>query len=733
VSVPATVTTVLARARRRVGIDVALVALPLLAGIACVGWRIAGFAAALACVAAGIAVAAGVAWRRLRRFDQAWLCSRLDEARPDLDDSSSLLFARDDALGPLQRLQRARVTERLRAKPAPSLAPPWSRRAMIGAWALAIVLAAAAWEWPRIGEVPAADAHAPPGSAAVAGEPRLVARQLRAQPPAYTGVGVIEGDSLDVRVPLGSRLRWTLRYTPQPTAVALVFIDGHTQAMARDGDDWVAEMALQASTLYRIVPAGVTGADTSPLQRLDAIPDLPPRIRVLAPERGLTLIADGQREWRVAFEVTDDHGVASQARLQVTRTEGTGENVRFHDHVQVLQGSGDRRTRRFEARLQPSAYGLQRGEDLVARLEVLDNRAPQPQLSRSAGLILRWPAEPVLGAEGLEGMARQVLPAYFRSQRQIIIDAEALLKERPRLGQEEFARRSDAIGVDQRLLRLRYGQFLGEESEGAPELPTSDLTTSDRDDDDHDDNAGHDHAPEPAAGGDAHDHGGPGAGEQATTGFGRMDNLLETFGHTHDIPEAATLLDPKTREILRGALGEMWQSELHLRQAAPQDALPYAHRALELIKQVQQAERIYLARVGTQLPPIDESRRMTGKREGIASRPLAKHVVVRGDAALPAAWHALAPGRTAEDAVAALDGLQAWVEANRARVEDPLSWLAAIDALRIDAACAECRARLRALVWGSLPRPPGGVSRRTGDDPEGRRYLDRLRAAEVAP
>src|SRR5690606_28257819 len=256
-----------------------------------------------------------------------------------------------------------------------------------------------------------------------------------------------------------------------------------------------------------------------------------------------------------------------------------------------------------ELRLRPADFGLQRGEDLVARLEVLDNRAPQPQLARSASVILRWPPEPVLGAEGLDGLARQVLPAYFRSQRQITIDAEALLAERPRLAADEFERRSDLIGVDQRLLRLSYGQFLGEESEGGRAPPTSDLPTSDLPTSDApaaDDAQAH-HAPHD----DGHDH----AAERTVpaAGFGNVGDGLEAFGHTHDIAEASTLLDPQTRETLRKALGEMWQSELHLRQAAPGEALPYAYRALELIKQVQQAERIYLQRVGTQLPPVDES------------------------------------------------------------------------------------------------------------------------------
>ena len=50
----------------------------------------------------------------------------------------------------------------------------------------------------------------------------------------------------------------------------------------------------------------------------------------------------------------------------------------------------------------------------------------------------------------------------------------------------------------------------------------------------------------------------------------------------------------------------------------PREALPHEYRALRLIKQVQQASRIYLARVGLEQAPVDMARRLNGKREGIA-------------------------------------------------------------------------------------------------------------------
>jgi hypothetical protein len=695
--------------------------------LAALAWRLWGMGAAIAAAVAGCALALAIAVLRARRFDAAWAAARLDAARRDLDDSAQLLSRAPQSLSALQRLQQERVRQRLRERAPPDLRPAWPWRLIVPAWGLAAVAVAWTLAWPT---APPAPSAAPGASrvVATAGQPELRSARLRIAPPAYTGIAPGETDALDAQGPVGARLQWRLRFEPQPEAALLRTHDGRDIALRREGGDWVADATLDASMLYRVVAQ----SDAAPtrLYRIDARPDQPPRVRVRQPERALTLADPLPRAWALAFEAEDDHGLAADARLLVTRTEGTGENIRFIEHELPLRGRGDRRQLRFETSLDPTRYGVQRGEDLIVRLEVRDNRAPRPQSTRSASAILRWPERPPLGAEGLDGLARQILPAYFRSQRQIIIDAEALIAEQPRLSGDDFMARSDTIGVDQRLLRLRYGQFLGEESEGAPSLPTSDLPTGDLAPDaasaaqqDHDDD--HDHPGHPQDH-DDHDHGPPPA---PTDGFGDGSGVVEAFGHIHDLPEAATLLDPETREILRSALREMWQSELHLRQGAPQEALPYANRALELIKRVQQADRIYLPRVGSQLPPVDEGRRLGGKRDGIARRALPAAPQRGGDPVL-AAWRGLDAGMGPDGA--ALDALQDWAAAHPARVRDPLALLAAVDALRIDPACRSCLDELRSVLWAAMQRPPAGIAPRDAGGEAGRRYLEALRSGEGA-
>ena len=61
------------------------------------------------------------------------------------------------------------------------------------------------------------------------------------------------------------------------------------------------------------------------------------------------------------------------------------------------------------------------------------------------------------------GLGVDVMPEYFRSQRQIIIDSEKLLRDKRRITKQTFNATSNELAHDQKVLRLRYGEFLGEE------------------------------------------------------------------------------------------------------------------------------------------------------------------------------------------------------------------------------------------------------------------------------
>ncbi|HEX7915483.1 hypothetical protein [Rudaea sp.] len=682
-----------ASARRRLVI-VAMAAAPIVVATGMLAARIGGPLATIIALSLALIGAGMVAWHAWRGIDAIWLARRLDAAAPQMDDSAALLFHDAAALSQLQRLQRARVQARLAGIDV-DLRPAWPRALLFAAFGIAVAMLVAAALWQPRAAVEARPAKAKDHVAATT----LTRMQIEIAAPAYTQVPPRTENALDVKAPEGSRLRWSLRFDSQPATAALVFHDGSRVALTRDSEDWHGERALAASTLYRIVVEGAPPPTDDRLHRLDAIADRAPEIRVLEPTKTLTLLDAQQKNWSLAFEAGDDYGIAS-AELQITLAQGSGENVKFKEQTLALQGEPTgAKQQRFRYTLDLAALGIAQGDDVIVRLAVTDNREPQANTTRSASFILRWPAEVSSDASGLDGLVQKTLPAYFRSQRQIIIDSEALLAEKPQLGGDKFLARSDAIGADQKILRLRYGQFLGEESETHSQKEAG---------------AAHD------------DHGAP-ARATGQAGFGSEGDIAAEYGHVHDIAEAATLLDPETKATLKSALAEMWQAELHLRQGDPEQALPYERRALDFIKRVQQSTRIYLARVGLELPVPDEARRLSGERKGVDDRTGTLVAADAGATAIAQLWTALGTNDAPD-----WDAAETWLRTHAADTPDALGVFAAIDRARRDPACAECRASLRDLLWPLLPAPAATATTRATPNAEGRVYLDALQAAEGA-
>lgn len=706
-------------ARTRTGLDTVAIGLPAVIAGAALGWRLLdGMGAASAALLGVIALAAVAVWRA-RPYDRRWLIGALDDRLPRFEDSSALLFTDRAALQGLAALQRTRLESRLGEAASIDLRPAWSRRPIALAWVMGAALTAAVLSWPA--PETSSPASAPAAArAGAAAPPVLTGTRLRITPPAYTGLPSREQVELDARAPEGSRIEWLLDFAPQPASAGLEFPENTPVALIRDGDRWSGGRIVDRSMLYRVEASGL---GQQRLHRLDAIPDAEPVVHLVDPQSQLVQVSPGQRNWTPVFQASDDYGVLETATLRVTVTKGDGENITFEQRSQPLRGQGTAKALRFSTTLDLAREGMAPGSDLIVQLIVSDNRSPERHVVEGPSVILRWPADLAM-AEGLDGMAMRVMPAYFASQRQIIIDAEALIAQRRRLEADPFLDRSNAIGEDQAQLRLRYGQFMGEEAEGGggggiilptsdaptrPPLPTSDAPAP----------------PAPAAAHDDHDHDHGGEAPGGTPGS--AVDVLNEFGHAHDTGEAATLFSPQTRSSLARALDAMWSSERELRQGRPEQALPYANEALELLKEAQRATRIFLARTGPDLPPIDFARRLTGKREGIVAGDPVRPERNPADAVATDAWRALDESPGATSGPLALGALDRWVRENGGRLPDPLALRAAIDTVRNEPACLDCRRRLRALLWTALQRPPAAPGRREAPGQRGQRYLDALR------
>lgn len=333
-----------------------------------------------------------------------------------------------------------------------------------------------------------------------------------------------------------------------------------------------------------------------------------------------------ETDWQleVQAEIWDDYGL-EEAQLVLTIARGRGESVKFREKSMPLKSwrKGDKKAN-VSAKLRAKDLALEAGDELYFYLQVSDNKSPNPQQTRSDTYFYQFqsPDQEVATMDG--GLGVNLLPEYFRSQRQIIIDTEKLIAEEKSLSKEAFQQKSNELGIDQKLLRLRYGKFIGEEFESGighvGGFSAKSLANDQHHDHDHDhdhehehdhDHEEHDHHEHDHTGHDHHDH----DHEEEESGvFGKGSGISTGDFHAHDSYEEATFLDEGLKTKLKAALAQMWEAELRLRTHAPKAALPYEYRALELIKEIQQEARVYVERVGFDPPPIKVAeKRMTGE------------------------------------------------------------------------------------------------------------------------
>lgn len=600
-------------------------------------------------------VLAWVAWcmwdgARLRqRVHRGWI-GWLDAAVPELEDSAALLV---EAETPIAKMQRSRLLARIDASLDKKTVRAIVRRHVdLGLSWLAPWLVFAFVVW-FVGQQPAASQAAAPGAPAQAA-PAAVVPQLTvtATPPAYTGVARSTGAPRHLELPEGSTVAWCLK-NPGAGETMLELSDGRTLNVGAK----CASLNATESLFWRWRGARYT---------LKVTPDAAPLITITQPTQMIQELKLDAQSAAMAISVRDDYAVR-RATLHLTLARGSGENIKFTDREMPLPASSDPRVRNWSKKWTLAELGMEPGDELYFFVRAVDNAA-RPHTVQSPTYTLRLPAPEQEDEEVTSAMPVLVKPQSLRSQRQIIIDTEQLIADMraSRMGQAEIRERSEAIAADQGQLRRRYGQFLGEEST---------LFGGEEEHDDHD------------------DHGSSG---------GQMD-VLHEFGHAHDEAENATLYDEGTKKILRRALVAMWDAEKALRAINPKTALAPEHKALEAIKELQQADRIYLHKTAFVPPPIKEEIRMTGDVVGAASYRRAQ-----GEAqdAIPLPLRELAAALSQEGPLPALWTRTAhdWVRERLAIDEQRLAAQRAIQ--DVADGCLRCRPVLRAWLRAGIAQAP---------------------------
>ena len=310
-------------------------------------------------------------------------------------------------------------------------------------------------------------------------------------------------------------------------------------------------------------------------------------------------------------KLTDDYGL-SRAQIIATVSKGSGEAIKFREEKLSFDTPLKIAGKNLQAirLLDLAQLGLEPGDELYFYIEAEDNKTPVPNYARTETYFIELQDTSTTVTAIEAGLGVDLMPEYFRSQRQIIIDSEKLLRNQRRITKQNFNATSNELAHDQKVLRLRYGEFLGEEFQSSVG-PQSTITDEQAEDVEktfghaHDTENEHNQVEEKNAGKNpSHTHKEAASDKKASP--------LDDFLHAHDGQEEATFFVQSIKAKLKAAVTVMWDAELYLRLYQPEKSLPYQYQALKLLKEISQDSRIYVHRTGFDPPPLKEEKRLTG-------------------------------------------------------------------------------------------------------------------------
>ena len=412
--------------------------------------------------------------------------------------------------------------------------------------------------------------------------PGIESVELKISPPAYTKIPPRTQNQFSARPEENSVLSWEIE-TDQPVeSIEFIFNDKQSislRSLNNEKTKWGINKRIDSSGFYQLKMDG----QLSELYKLETIKDQAAVIRIISPAQYTSIDIGEPKNTLLNVQINDDYGI-EDAFISATISRGKGEGVQFKEQkINLAASFGGDKQYQFKKILNLEAMGMVPGDELYFFINAKDSRK---QVSRSdVYLVTIQDTTQLMSMDGmLSGV--NLVPEYFRSQRQIIIDTEKLIKEKKQNSEKEFKNRSNDLGVDQKLLRMRYGKFLGEET---------------------DEEIGEEHE----------EH-----AENEAADFGNAEKMLEGYSHKHDIAEDATFFEPELKAQLKATLAEMWSAELRLRTYKPEEALPFEYKALRLLKDLQQKSRVYVAKTAFKAPQIKAEKRLSGELDKII-QPLA--------------------------------------------------------------------------------------------------------------
>tara|TARA_B100000949_G_scaffold230235_2_gene240349 strand:- start:7673 stop:9907 length:2235 start_codon:yes stop_codon:yes gene_type:complete len=551
----------------------------------------------------------------------------IDAHLPQAGYSSGLLLSPTHELSNLSKLQQYRIAQQLQPV-LPKLTPPHRLfRGALVMFGLIVLGLAGSFVLTKLGsrsgespsnkeQITFAPKDSLPTTTKV---PELTGTKISIQYPVYTGKATQYTTNPNIKAVQGSRVVWNLEFEGDVRTVQMDLM-GSTFDFTKTEGKYRLSQNLEASGFYSFTFKDNSGNDyVSDLYSLEMVTDEPPMVQIEGLDNYSYFEFDEDKSLRFNANISDDFGI-TDAYIIATVSKGSGESVKFREEKVRFDSAipKGRKSLRLQQPLDLDALQMDPGDELYFYVEALDQKTPSPNVARSETYfaVIRDTITDEFAVEG--GLGVDLMPDYFRSQRQLIIDTEKLIADRPNISEKDFKFRSNELGFDQKQLRLKYGQFMGdetemqaaagavshEEGEAEPGSEEGGEDVLDEYSHKHDSDNEHNLVEE-------HDHGNEDQGQE------EEEDPLHDYLHNHSDPEESTLFEKSLKAKLRDALNIMWDAELYLRLYEPKKSLPYQYEALEIIQEIKNSARIYVHRIGFDPPPIKEENRLSGDIENI--------------------------------------------------------------------------------------------------------------------
>ncbi|MUP47461.1 tryptophan-rich sensory protein [Gramella sp. BOM4] len=440
--------------------------------------------------------------------------------------------------------------------------------------------------------------------------PEISKQQVFVNYPSYTNLANSSFQEMNIQALKNSSLTWILEFS-HPVEEVLFETKDEQHRFKLKNNEYRYSKSVRESGFYNFrFKDGSGNTYVSKVYYLEVAEDEKPEVVIKDLPLFSSFEAEEAKILNFETQITDDYGI-SEAYIVATVSKGSGEAVKFRE-LRIdfeRQISGSQKSVVLDKSIDLEELRMQPGEQLYFYVEAKDHLQLVANVARSETYFaeIRDTTEAATAISGSMGV--DLMPDYFRSQRQLIIDTEKLIAEKDQITEKEFNSRSNELGFDQKALRLKYGEFMGDESESGIAAQSHSEEPADETQENEDDPLAY----------YTHDHDSENEHNLVPAEEEEEEDPLHDYLHNHDDPEESTLFTQSLKSMLREAMNQMWDSELQLRLYEPQNSLPYQYRSLKLLQEIKNSARIYVHRIGFDPPPIQESTRLTGDLDEVQS------------------------------------------------------------------------------------------------------------------